>query len=283
MNAKILNLYDSKVCAGKKLTADFGSAFHITIGENQVLLDLGSSGEVLANNAQSLGIDFNNVSKVVLSHAHADHTGGLPALLKGRAESIGIIAHPNVLENKTLSKNGSQVPIGLPFIASELASKATFRLSAEPVEIAPNLYTTGEIPLSQRTEKPGVASRARHKVAGAYEWDPVIDDLSLVLVTKNGLVLITGCCHAGVLNVCRKAKSLFNKKIAAVIGGTHMAEYTPQEVAHVADVLESDYDSPELYLCHCTGNKAIAQLKEKFGAYKVHYFPAGTEKQFELI
>jgi 7,8-dihydropterin-6-yl-methyl-4-(beta-D-ribofuranosyl)aminobenzene 5'-phosphate synthase len=282
MNAKILNLYDNKVCAGKKLKADFGSSFRITVGEYQVLLDLGSSGEVLAHNSRALGLDFNNISKVVLSHAHVDHTGGLPQLLKSRSNPIQIIAHPNVIENKTLSKDDSQVPIGLPTVAPELAAKATYRLSAESLEIVPNLYTTGEIPLNQRTEKQGIASRVRHKVDGAYEWDPVIDDISLVLVAENGLVLITGCCHAGLLNVCKKAKSLFNKKIVAVIGGTHMAEYTPQEVAHVADALETYYDLPDLYLGHCTGGNAIAQLRAKFGASKVHYFPAGKEIHFEL-
>jgi 7,8-dihydropterin-6-yl-methyl-4-(beta-D-ribofuranosyl)aminobenzene 5'-phosphate synthase len=282
MNAKVLSLYDSKVCAGKKIEADFGSSFHITVGENQVLLDLGSSGEVLAHNSRALGIDFNRLSKVVLSHAHVDHTGGLPELLKSRTKPIQIIAHPNVVENKTLSKDDSQVPIGLPTLTPELALKADYRLSAQPMKIVPNLYSTGEIPLSQRTEKQGIASRVRHKVDGAYEWDPVIDDLSLILVTKDGLVLITGCCHTGLLNVCKRAKSLFNKKIAAVIGGTHMAEYNPQEVAHVADVLEREYDLPDLYLCHCTGSNAITQLKEKFGASKVHYFPAGKEIEFEF-
>lgn len=80
----------------------------------------------------------------------------------------------------------------------------------------------------------------------------------------------------------QKSKTLFNKKIAAVIGGTHMAEYTPEEIAHVAEVLESDYDLPDLYLCHCTGNSAITQLKEKFGARKVQYFPAGKVVEFEV-
>lgn len=227
MDAKVLNLYDSKVCAGKKLKADFGSSFHITVGEYEVLLDLGSSGEVLAHNSAALGVDFDKISKVVLSHAHVDHTGGLPQFVQSRTNPIQIIAHPNVVENKALAKDDSHAPIGLPTIAPELASKAAFRYSTQPTEIAPNLYSTGEIPLSQRTEKAGVASRVRHEVNGAYEPDPVLDDLSLILVTKSGLVLVTGCCHAGLLNLCKKAKSLFNKRIVAVIGGTHMAEYTP--------------------------------------------------------
>lgn len=282
MDAKVLNLYDSKVCAGKKLKADFGCSFHITVGQHQVLLDLGSSGDVLVYNSQTLSVDIDKISKVVLSHAHIDHTGGLPQFLKSRSIPVQIIAHPTVLENKALAKDDMHVPIGLPAVAPELASKADFQYSAQPIGIAPYLYSIGEIQLSQRTEKQGVASRARHKVNGAYEWDPVTDDLSLILATKNGLVLITGCCHAGLLNVCKQAKTLFNRKIAAVIGGTHMAEYTPQEVAHVAEVLESEYDSPDLYLCHCTGSKAITQLKKRFGASKVQYFPAGKVIQFEL-
>jgi 7,8-dihydropterin-6-yl-methyl-4-(beta-D-ribofuranosyl)aminobenzene 5'-phosphate synthase len=103
-----------------------------------------------------------------------------------------------------------------------------------------------------------------------------------VLNAKDGLVLIMGCCHAGILNVCKKATALFKKNISAIIGGAHMAEYSPQDVAHVAKTLKDSYGLPELYLCHCTGNKAISQLREKFGQEKVHDFFVGDELNFEI-
>lgn len=112
--------------------------------------------------------------------------------------------------------------------------------------------------------------------------DPVVDDLSLVLQGKDGLVLIMGCCHAGLLNTCAHATKLFNSKIKALIGGTHMLEYKPEDVKHMGDVLENTYGTPQFYLNHCTGEKAIAQLRTRFGQAIVHDCFAGSELVFEI-
>lgn len=116
------------------------------------------------------------------------------------------------------------------------------------MEVLPKLSTIGEITITERLEKPGIEKRVFHKVDGQRKWDPVIDDLSLILQTKDGLVIITGCCHAGFLNACAKATKLFNDKIKAILGGTHMIHYSREDIEHVGNVLESLYGTPELYL-----------------------------------
>jgi 7,8-dihydropterin-6-yl-methyl-4-(beta-D-ribofuranosyl)aminobenzene 5'-phosphate synthase len=146
----------------------------------------------------------------------------------------------------------------------------------------PGLFTSGEIPAAERPEKLGVASQAFHKVDGHREWDPVIDDLSLILQAKEGLVIVNGCCHAGLLNTCARATKLFSKKIKAIIGGTHMVEYSTEDVKHVGDDLENMYGTPELYLNHCTGKEAIEQLRTRFGSAIVHDCFAGSELTFEI-
>jgi 7,8-dihydropterin-6-yl-methyl-4-(beta-D-ribofuranosyl)aminobenzene 5'-phosphate synthase len=280
-NAKILNMYSDNVLAGKNLEGGWGLSFYVAVGEEEILFDLGADGEVLMHNIKALGLKAENIDKVVLSHAHVDHTGGLPSFLKSRtAATLPIIAHPQVLENKALL--GSQSSIGFPKLSQELSKKITLHLSTNSIQVLPKLFTTGQISMDERKEKQGVASRALHEVNGKYEWDSVIDDLSLVLQAKDGLVVITGCCHAGILNTCAKATSLFKRKIAAIVGGTHMAEYSKEDIDHVGKMLETTYETPELYLCHCTGSKAITQLKLMFGSSKVHNYFAGTELLFEL-
>ncbi|MCW4025628.1 MAG: MBL fold metallo-hydrolase [Candidatus Bathyarchaeota archaeon] len=282
MKAHILNVFSDKALPNSGLKTGWGLSVYIALGGEAVLMDLGCKGECLPHNLQVLNLNAEDISKIVFSHAHSDHTGGLPAFLKARATPIPIIAHPNILEEKAATMNNTQFPAGLPPIPNDLAAKMQLQLSAKPMEVLPNLYTTGEIPLSERLEKQGVATGVLHKVDGAYCWDAVVDDLSLVLNAKDGLVLIMGCCHAGILNVCKKATTLFKRNISAIIGGTHMAEYSLQDVEHVAQTLKDLYGLPELYLCHCTGNKVISQLKEKFGQEKVHDFPAGTKLNFEV-
>jgi 7,8-dihydropterin-6-yl-methyl-4-(beta-D-ribofuranosyl)aminobenzene 5'-phosphate synthase len=233
------------------------------------------------HNIRALGLSVDNLEKAVLSHSHIDHTGGLAALLSARTKkTLTVIAHPDVLEVKKANIKGSQVPIGLPKLPRDL-SVMKLELTRNPVEVLPKLYTTGEIPLGERQEKQGNSPRILHLVNGQYEWDPVIDDLSLVLHTKNGVVIITGCCHAGLLNTCAKVKKLFNKKIEAIIGGVHMVEYTEKEVEHVANALKNDHGTPMLYLNHCTGDKVVEQLRKLLGADVVRDYPGGMELDFE--
>jgi len=282
MEVRILNVYNNDVLPGRGLKGSHGESFIITVGDRKILLDTGWKPRVFLHNLAKLGVDPNTIEKLVLSHGHRDHTGGLAAFLKSRtsATPLPIIAHPDVREPKAIKAAGLNIPMGFPKLAPELEAKVEFQLSKEPVEILPGLYTTGEIPLAERIEKSGSEPRAHHKVKGQWEWDPIIDDLSLVLKTDKGLVIITGCCHAGLLNTCAQAARTFGDKIHAVIGGTHMMRYSEEEVDHVGNALEKDYGSPQLYLNHCTGKKAVGQLKNRFGSGIIHDCFAGAEERF---
>ena len=283
MDARIINVYNNEALPGKDLKSGHGESFHITIGDMQILFDVGWKGRKLMYNAKLLGINADDIDVMVLSHGHRDHTGGLKSFLKARTvgTQMPIYAHPNALEPKMGRKWIFRIPMGLQ-IDPKLAERIQFKLAKKPAEVSPALFTTGEIALKERLEKPGIAKAVFHKVDGQWKWDPVIDDLSLVLQTKEGLILITGCCHAGLLNTCARATQLFNDKIKAVIGGTHMLEYSEEDIGHVGGVLEKVYGTPELYLNHCTGKRAIEQLRRKFGPEVVRDCHVGTELFFGI-
>ena len=284
VDVKIINIYNNEALSGKGLKNGHGESFHITIGDIQLLFDVGWKGKKLMHNAKVLGINADDIDLMVLSHGHRDHTGGLESFLKARTAGtqMPIYAHLSALEPKIGRKWLFPIPMGLPTLNPELAEKAQFKLAKKPVEVLSALFTTGEIPVEERLEKPGIVKAAFHKVDGQWEWDPVIDDLSLVLQTKEGLVLITGCCHAGLLNTCARTMQLFNDKIKAVIGGTHMLEYSEEDIGHVGEILEKVYGTPELYLNHCTGKRAIEQLRCKFGPEIVRDCHVGTELFFKI-
>lgn len=282
MEVKVLNLYNNDALPDKGLQGSHGESFLITVGDINVLLDTGMKGDVLLGNMARLEISPDDIGKLVISHGHIDHTGGLSSFLEARKspDPIPLIAHPEVREPKALKAGASFAPIGFPELGPPLLEKVRFELSADKVEIAPGLYSIGEVPLDERKEKPGAEPAACHQVGGEWEWDPVVDDLSLALRSDHGLVIVTGCCHAGLLNTCARAVRIFGGMIHAVIGGTHMMRYTEEEVEHVGDVLEKDYGLPRIYLNHCTGRKAILQLRERFGPEKVHDCLVGTELVF---
>jgi 7,8-dihydropterin-6-yl-methyl-4-(beta-D-ribofuranosyl)aminobenzene 5'-phosphate synthase len=284
MDAKIVNVYNNEALPANDLKSGHGESFHITIGDQEILFDLGWKGNRLMHNMNKLGINPDEIDKLVFSHGHTDHTGGLPAFLKARTVStpIPITAHPAVLEPKSAKILIFHMYMGFPKLSKELKEKVEFQFTKSPVEILPKLSTTGEITIEERQEKPGIENNVFHKVDGQRKWDPVIDDLCLILQTKDGLVIITGCCHAGILNACAKATKLFNNKIKALLGGTHMLRYSREDVKRVGDVLENLYGTPELYLNHCTGKKAIEQLENRFGLEVVHECHVGTELVYQV-
>jgi len=247
MEIKILNVYNNDVLPGSDLEGSHGESFLITVGEIKILLDTGMKADVLANNMAKLGVDPDEIDKLIISHGHIDHTGGLTAFLESRTSSkpIPVIAHPDVREPKAIKVSESFNSIRFPELSPALLEKVQFQLSKETVEILPGFFALGEIALDERTEKPGSEPQAYHKVNDEWEWDPIMDDLSLVLKTDKGLVIITGCCHAGLLNTCAKARRIFGGDIHAVIGGTHMMRYSDEDVGHVGDVQERDYGTPQ--------------------------------------
>jgi 7,8-dihydropterin-6-yl-methyl-4-(beta-D-ribofuranosyl)aminobenzene 5'-phosphate synthase len=130
-----------------------------------------------------------------------------------------------------------------------------------------------------------------HLENGKYIVDPVNDDLSLILSTEEGEVIITGCAHSGILNICNYVKKNTNKKIHAIIGGTHMVRYSEDDVKYAAAKLKSEYDNPDLYLNHCTDyfpdpfvkkTKATDILKKELGAEKIKDCFVGSVIKFEL-
>lgn len=290
MKVHILNLYSNEKENGSNLINDHGQSFLITIGSEKILFDFGQKSHILLHNMSELRIFPDDITKLVVSHGHIDHTGGLPAFLDKltKKETLPLFAHPDFLEEKILKVSFIKKSLGCPNLTQQQEEKLNYRLSKQSQQVAQYLRTTGEI--TERYEKDGVEPDAMHWEDKKLVVDPVLDDLSLVLSTKEGEVIIAGCAHSGILNICNYVKKSTNRKIKAVIGGTHMVHYTPQEVMHAADQLENLYDCPDLYLNHCTDKlpipfikktKVIDILKKRFGEEKVKNCYEGTKITFE--
>lgn len=292
MKARILNLYSNERDASSSLKCDHGESFLITIGDEQILFDVGAKGPILLHNMNELGVNPNAISKLVLSHGHFDHTLALPHFLDKRTGNapLPVYAHPDVREEKIARMLFFTKPLGFPHLNPNQEKKIAFELSAEPQQVTPSLTTTGEI--HERPEKDGVDPMAFHREENRWCIDPVRDDISLLLNTDEGAVIIVGCAHAGILNICRRVKELTDDPIKAIIGGSHMVRFTEAEVLHVAMQLKDAFDYPDLYLNHCTDKlpvpfvrktKAIDILKKHYGAPKVHHCRVGNTVEFAVV
>ncbi len=273
---KIICVVDNAVKEGTGLQSEHGLSFWIETAYGNVLLDTGQTAAVLSHNLDVLGLSPREVDKLALSHAHYDHTGGLDAVLS-KNTALTLFAHPDVFRPRYSLRKGEYQSIGLSLSGEALAARADLSLGDAPAEILLGLWTTGEI--LERTEPEGRSPHHFIHTGKGWEPDPYRDDMSLVLKTNEGLVVICGCCHAGILNTLFHVERNFEGPIATVIGGTHLASADDPYLSHVIDVFNGRFRNLSLYLNHCTGKNAFERLAGAFGS-RVTACPAGTVIDF---
>lgn len=272
-------LVDNTVLHGTSLWGEHGVSFLIETTAGQVLFDAGQSGDVLAHNAAEMSVDLSRVGALVISHAHNDHTGGLERFFFLNRHRLPLYANPDLFRERFSVKEGRSRSIGLKLSQDQLAQRVELRLSAEPVQVMEGVWTTGEI--LDRTEFEGSSPNLCVKNDGEWLPDSYRDDLSLILQTGRGLVVVCGCCHAGLLNTLAHVRKKFSEEILAIVGGTHLISADKATLAHAIGVL-GDYcggSIPLLYPNHCTGQSAINALWQAYGD-KVKPCPAGTVLSF---
>ncbi len=269
---KMTCVVDNTVQQSSLFWGEHGLAFWIETDQSCALFDTGQSGVVLSHNLEALGLRLQDVNVLALSHAHYDHTGGLGAVLS-QNPGLPIYANADFLSPRYSLRRGEYESIGLSILPEELTNQADLHLSDSPIEVLPGLWTTGEI--QARPEPEGRS--AHHFVPEGDGWrpDPYRDDMSLVMDTQEGLVLICGCCHAGLLNTLAHVKRTFQRPIVAVLGGTHLVTADEVYLEHVVSVLQEDYGLLYFYLNHCTGERAYVSMVNAFGE-RVKPCPAGT-------
>lgn len=237
---------------------EHGLSLLLEIDGKKWLFDTGQTNLVV-DNARSLGIDLGEIEGIILSHGHYDHTGGLEAVLAETGE-VDIFAHPGIFRDRfRLEKSGKTTPIGIPFSRSILEKMGgRFNLKTSGREISPGIYLSGEIPRVTSFEKGDRFLLVRE--GDKYIPDPFSDDQFILLDDAEDVIMITGCCHAGLINSLLEVRRLHpGKKIKAIVGGLHLRAADQTLLAKVARSLVP-FLPAEIIAGHCTGERAEAVL-----------------------
>lgn len=261
---------------------EWGYSALVEVDGRKILFDTGAHPDVVLRNAAEMGIDLSGVDELILSHNHDDHTGGLVALREAMApknpKALTIAYVGAGIFEPRYDKTGKAHNGLTPLRARYEADGGHFVEEAGPVEIAPGVWFTGPVPRpnNETNWNPGL----KRKTAAGLVDDSVPEDSALIFVTDQGIVILTGCGHAGIMNLVDDAHRIAgDKPLLAVIGGLHLFAKSDAVLAASAAKMQG---VRYLLAAHCTGIEATIKLRKLLGLDRHSAVVAAVGSSFTL-
>ena len=234
---------------------EHGLSLLIEVNNKKILFDTGKTSNFLSN-AKKLNIDLSDISYLVLSHAHYDHTGGVIDFIKNNNYNEKVYVGNNFLDNKYSLEDNNYVYKGTPFKISELK---TIEYVNDRYELDKDITLFNNFKELNNFEK---ISDKFYILDKDYKKDLFLDEVSLAINTDKGLIVIVGCSHAGICNIISEIEKRTNKKIRGIIGGFHLSKESETYAKKVIEELKK-YNLEFICPIHCSGHEKLFRLEFK--------------------
>jgi len=266
-----------------KGVGEWGFAALIEADGRRILFDTGARPQTVLQNAQEMGIDLSDITDVILSHNHDDHTGGLVTLRRELSQkNPAALSRAHVGRGIFWSRPGKAKENNpmLAFRSEYEAAGGAFVEHTGPVELSPGVWLTGPVPRTHPERN--WSGKGRVQSPQGLVEDTLPEDQSLVVDTEQGLVVVTGCGHAGIINILEFArKQVRSAPIHAAIGGLHLFRSDEKGLAWTGRKLR-EMKLGHLMGAHCTGIEAVFRLRELAGLQRRTCVVGAVGASFEL-
>jgi 7,8-dihydropterin-6-yl-methyl-4-(beta-D-ribofuranosyl)aminobenzene 5'-phosphate synthase len=262
---------------------EWGFAAVLEVDGRRLLVDSGARADTVLKNASELKVDLASITDVVITHNHADHTGGLLTLRrelsKQNPQALSRVHVPKGIFYPRPTADGREANGLLPLKAPYEATGAAFVEHAKPTTLMPGVTLLGPVPRvhpERNWGSPRGGSAGRVQTPEGLVEDNVPEDTSIVVDTAEGLVLISGCGHSGIINAMEYARaSLRDAPVIAAIGGFHLFGASDETIAWTAGRMKA-FGVQYLLGAHCTGIESVYRLRQLIGLTRATAAVAGV-------
>jgi len=250
------------LCGSDAILGEWGLSLLLDTGRHRVLLDAGA-GHVLIGNARAMKIDLAGIDALVVSHGHYDHTDGIEALLEASGR-LRVFVHPDAFTTTYWKREAAVEALRMKLTRAQLSARVHEVIdTTTPTFVTPAVLVTGEVPRENGFEDTGVTKEA-FVDAALTTPTRVLDDQAVVFRVPQGVVVLLGCGHSGIVNTLKYVTRLMNvDRIHAVMGGSHLMAASQGRVQRTITELEA-FGVERILLSHCTGAAAFAELARAF-------------------
>ncbi len=264
---------------------EWGFAALVEADGKKILFDTGAKTDVVLKNLQTLKLSLADVPDVVLSHWHWDHVGGFMTLRRAfMAATPAALARTHVaagfFDPRVGTPPGVELNRAIALRPDYEATGGKFVVHEKPVALQPGVWLTGPVP--RRHPERNWSGNTRIRTADGLREDTLPDDMALVIDTRAGLVVVTGCGHAGVVNIVEHGRDFVRPaKLHALIGGLHLFRASEETLAWTAGKLRAA-GIENLIGAHCTGIETVYRLRQDPGLDRAHCVVGAVGQTFEL-